>query len=88
LSRGTEKNARKSQVIRCRDVDLNPRLSENNPKPGVREAFEMGYRNNFVPHSKHLFMILHLFTALAHTPLASLFLLLLLKHRTRMCMAP
>lgn len=48
----------------------------------------MGYRNHFLPHSKHLCMKLYLFTALAPTPLASLFLLMLLKHRTKMCMAP
>jgi len=48
----------------------------------------MGYRNHFVPHIKHLFMILHLFTAHAPTPLAFLFLLALLKHRPRMWTAP
>ena len=58
---------------------MNARPFEDDPKPGARDAFEMEYRNHFVPHSKHLFMILHLFTALAPTPIASLFLVVLLK---------
>jgi hypothetical protein len=78
----------KIPVYQVSRLDMNPRLSENDSNPGVREVFEMCYRNNFLAHSKHLCMILHLFTALVPTPFASVFLLMLLKQRTRMCMAP
>jgi hypothetical protein len=81
------RKCKKISIIRRPDRDLNPRPSEYDSKPGGREAFEITSRNNFVPRCKHLFMILHLFTAHAPTPFTSLFLLVLLKHRTRTCMA-